>query len=683
MMKALGCAISVIFLLAGCNSNELTISHGDLTVEFNSLLHCKVSSSQKAARDLMRGFSPSESIETNVGRLDDFALKTISSQQIHDSTGSGKQWTLNGICTKDSYSVEKIVTVTTYDKFPSQAFFNVSYINLSERKLEVQSWSNHHYKLIPARDSVLFWSFQGESTGARKDWILPLKPGFSQRNFMGMNNTDYGGGIPVLDLWRPDGGIAIGHAEKTPKLVSLPIKIDDYDSLAEISITYQQPVGTTLLKNDTLKTIETFVTVHHGDFYNTLKQYSNVLRSKGIQFAKPEPQAFEASWCAWGYMRDFTIDEIRGTIQKLRALGIKWVTIDDGYQQAEGDWHVNPRKFPKGDNQMKALVEELHSNGFKVMLWWAPLAADPESKLLKSNPDLKLLTSDGAPQFITWWDSYYMSPSYEKTRAHTKEVLRLFLQEWNIDGLKMDGQHLNAVPPDHNPLHELKSPEQCFEQLPKFYEMIYLEAEQLKPGVVIQNCPCGTCMSVFNMAYMNQAVASDPLNSWQIRLKGKTYKALIGETAYFGDHVELSDNRNDFASSFGIGAVLGTKFTWPRENPTVTEKNLLTPEREVIWRKWFALYNSKMLSKAEYLGGLYDLGYDKPETHVIAKGDTLHFAFYNKNWQGDIKLTGLTSDKYRVRDYVNGIELGEVTRENPVMNFKFKNNLLIEVFPVR
>ena len=54
------------------------------------------------------------------------------------------------------------------------------------------------------------------------------------------------------------------------------------------------------------------------------------------------------------------------------------------------------------------------------------------------------------------------------------------------------------------------------------------------------------------------SVASDPHNSWQVRTKGKTLKALHGDAiAYFGDHVELSDGRQDFASTVGIGGVVG------------------------------------------------------------------------------------------------------------------------------
>ena len=682
-MKYFFCLICLgaAWVLTSCGGDDVVIEHGDLVIAVNASLHSKVSS--KTGSPLMDDFHASEYLVTRDERLTDFKLTQTAAHAVTDSIGKGRQWVIQGVLDRAPLKIEKTVTITVYDQFPSQAFYNVSYINRAQRGVDITRWVNHDYRVTPSMDSIPFWSFQGQSTGARADWVLRVKPGFYQRNFMGMNNTDYGGGIPVVDLWRPDQGIAIGHAEVQPKLVSLPVELNKDEPLGNVKIQYDYAPWRTLAPGDTLNTYQTFVSVHHGDYFATLRQYGQVLRAKGLQFATPEPQSFEASWCAWGYMRDFTRDEIRNTIPKVKELGIKWATIDDGYQQAEGDWHVTTSKFPRGDADMKALVDELHRQGMKVMIWWAPLAADPGSALLTKSPDLKLSTADGAPQYITWWDAYYMAPSYDKTRQHTREVLDLFLNQWGIDGLKMDGQHLNAAPADYDEGHHLATPEQSFEEFPEFYKMIYEEAHKMKPGVIVQNCPCGTCMSVFNMPYMNQAVASDPLNSWQVRLKGKTYKAIIPETAYFGDHVELSDDRTDFASSFGIGAVLGTKFTWPKENPAVKEDNLLTSEKEYIWRKWLSLYRAKMLSKAEYRGGLYDLGYDIPETHVIAKGDTLHYAFYNKQWRGAVELRGLQEGKYTVRDYVSQVKLGEVSKADPKINLDFAKYLLIEVYPVK
>jgi len=184
------------------------------------------------------------------------------------------------------------------------------------------------------------------------------------------------------------------------------------------------------------------------------------------------------------------------------------------------------------------------------------------------------------------------------------------------------------------------------------------------------------------MPFLNQAVSSDPTSSWQVRLKGKTYKAIIGRTAYYGDHVELMDNGNDFATQLGIGAVMGTKFTWPKDNPGASASYLLTSEKEKDWKKWFGLYNEKMLPAGIYLGGLYDIGYDKPEGHVINKGDTNFYAFYNPSWTGKIELRGLDRDKkYQVFDYVNSVDMGTIEGGNPAIDAKFNQFLLLEVYP--
>ena len=346
----------------------------------------------------------------------------------------------------------------------------------------------------------------------------------------------------------------------------------------------------------------------------------------------------------------------------------------------EGDWEVNGNKFPEGDSQMKMLVDKIHENGMKAKLWWAPLAVDPCTNLLAENPDIILYTDEWAPRIITWWDAYYMSPVYQKTIDHTNKTLTMFLDDWGFDGLKMDGQHMNAVPPDYHPKHHLDYPEQACEQLPLFYKSVYQTTRNKKKNAVIENCPCGCCMSFYNMPYINQAVSSDPLSSWQIRLKGKVYKAILGKTAYYGDHVELSDDHEDFASSFGIGAVLGSKFTWPKDNPTASDSYLLTPEKEKKWKKWIGLYNELMLSKEKYLGQLYDIGFDKPEAHVIQKDNSLYYAFYNKNWNGKIELRGLDKNKnYLITDYIHNKSLGTVAGSNPFFQTSFKKYLLISV----
>jgi len=670
-------------IAASACSNPVQIRNGNLLFEINDRMETKVSHTAPQVKPLMNDFSFSEYLVCKKFNAQLFTLKNTSTEDISDQRGSGKRLKLTGLFEQDGYAIRKILEITVFDSFPDMTFLRLQYVNTGTHDIEVIKWVSNSYPVMTSGDVPAFWSFQGSSTRERRDWMLPVDSSFYQKNYMGMNNTDYGGGIPVVDLWRKDAGIAIGHAELIPRMVSLPIEKDKYDSWAMMSVEYQYPVPLSFKCGDTLRTFTTFVSVHLGDCFNSLRSYSKFMQASGIKLAPVEPEAYEAVWCAWGYERRFTVSEVIGTLPKVKELGLKWIDIDDGYQQAEGDWDVDRSKFPNGSADMRRMVDKIHAMGLKAKLWWAPLAVDPGSRLLKQNPDILLRNSDGVPQFISYWNSYYMSPVYDKTIDHTRGVLKMFLKDWDFDGLKMDGGFLNCVPPDYDPAHKLAYPEQSYEYLPHFFQMIYETAITYKPHAVLQICPCGAAMSFFTMPWTNQTVASDPTSSWQTRLKGKTYKALLGKTAYYGDHVELSDGANDFATQIGIGAVLGTKFTWPRDNPYATEgKFILTPENEKIWKKWIGIYNGKMLPTGNYLGELYDIGYDKPEAHVIQKADTLFYAFYHKSWEGYIELRGLKNKTYTVKDYVNGADYGKVNGTDCHINVQFTKSLLLQVVPV-
>ena len=432
---------------------------------------------------------------------------------------------------------------------------------------------------------------------------------------------------------------------------------------------------------DTLKTFTTFVAVHKGDYFTVLAEFSRFMQIKGVRPREYPDTAYEPVWCAWGYERNFKVKDVLGTLPKVRELGYKWAVLDDGWQTAEGDWYLNRKKFPRGDVDMKAFVDEIHKQGLKAKLWWAPLAMDPGTDLHRNHPDLLLINKNGKTQDISWWDSYYLCPAYEGTMDYTRKLVQKFIGEWGYDGLKIDGQHLNAVPSCYNPVHHHAYPEDSVEKLSQFYQMIYETATAIKPDAVVEICPCGTACSFYNMAWMNQPVSSDPTSSWQIRLKGKTYKALMGASVpYYGDHVELSDGMSDFASTVGVGGVIGSKFVWP---PGIyynaeTGDVSLTPAKEKEWKKWIDIYNKNELPKGTYRGELYDIGFDRPETHVIEKDGALYYAFYAPNWQGKIELRGLQSKKYNVVDYVNNVQYGSVEGPTALLDVVFSGSLLLK-----
>jgi alpha-galactosidase len=432
---------------------------------------------------------------------------------------------------------------------------------------------------------------------------------------------------------------------------------------------------------ESFHTFRTFVAVHQGDYFRALADYRRFMMKQGFQMATAPDDAFGAIWCAWGYGRKVQPQQVYDTLPTAKRLGFAWVTLDDGWQNNVGDWQLDPKKFPNGDADMKALVDRIHQEGFKAQLWWSPLSAVPDSQLLREHPDYELLNRDGSTRKVSWWDSYYLCPADRRVVEYHKALVRKILVDWGFDGLKLDGQHMNGVPACYNPAHHHAQPEESVEALPDFFKAIYDTAQTVKPGTLVEFCPCGTAFSFFTMPHFNMSVASDPESSFQIRSKAKTLKALMGDNVpFFGDHVEESDGGNDFASTVGVGGVVGTQFVLP-SLVTKHGKSDLTPAREKEFEKWLRIYREKMLSRGQYLGQLYDIGFDTPETHVIRKDQAMYYAFFAKQWKGPVELRGLEDRNYSVVDYVTGKSFGTVSGHNAHLPVEFDQHLLLEVRP--
>ena len=115
--------------------------------------------------------------------------------------------------------------------------------------------------------------------------------------------------------------------------------------------------------------------------------------------------------------------------------------IDEGWQKDYGMWSFDTGKFPNA----KAMVDELHGMGFKVMLWVVPflspdcnayreLIADKEAKHC-------LRCKDGSIAIMSWWNGYsamldFCNPAdYE----YLDNQLKKLVENYGIDGFKFDG----------------------------------------------------------------------------------------------------------------------------------------------------------------------------------------------------------------------------------------------------
>lgn len=662
--------IGVLAVMAQPGSAQVatSVAGKNIRIEFDRSMHSRVVAKFDGREELIGNFTPSETIRVAGVDVKDFTQQGSRS----GPRGDTQIWGTAG-------SLRKEAAIFIEPEFPRVAFFEISYTNIGTTDLQITGWTNQHYEIAAAgSEQPAFWSYQSGSYEKRPDWVLPLKPGFKQENYMGMNQPDYGGGTPVVDVWRRGVGIAVGHLEMAPKLVSLPVTMPD-SGRATVAVEFKH--NQVLKPGETLKTFRTFVAVHKGDYFQALRDYRDKMAAQGVHFNAAPESAFGPIWCAWGYGRKMTPSQLFGALPIVKKLGFTWVTLDDGWQTAQGDWFLNPSKYPNGDRDMRALVDKIHAEGFKAQLWWAPLAADPGTELLRKHPEMLLLNADGSKQKISYWNSFYLCPADPAVVEYHKAIVVKAIRDWGFDGLKLDGQHMNGAPPCYNPAHKHARPEESVEAMPKFFQAIYETALQIKPDALVEFCPCGTGYNFFTLPFMNMTVASDPESAWQVRLKGKTLKALQGDSmAYFGDHVDMV--KDDFASTVGVGGVIGTNFTWPEGSGGSREGRALTPAREQLFEKWIGIYKAKMLSRGEYSGTLYDIGFDRPETHAIRKDGSLYYALFAPQWHGTITLRGLASGQsYRVTDYVDGKDLGTVRGPTATINVTFDKHLLIEAKP--
>jgi len=643
----------------------------------------------------------------------DFVLD-LAHAKVSDSSGllgaRGRKVEISG--RSKASPVEETLAVEVYDDFPNLALTRLSLKNVGSGELRLGQVATQQHRLNaalaePAAPPYRLWSFQGTSYAWGRDSVMRISRNFSQPNVMGaISPSGAGGGIPVVAFWTASVGVALGHAEALPLVLSLPVKVERDQ---RIGVSLDLDAQATLRPGEVYSAPRSFVAAYFGDFYEMLALYARVLQREGRTIPKPNGADYEANWCGWGYRSDVTPAQMLGTIPKLKELNINWATLDYRWFENFGEWEPRRDTFP-GDT-IKRLVDEFHQQGIRLQLWWLPLAAGdgrvweaigPEettpaarlqqrkvAQVVREHPDWLILDRSGKHARL-FLNRAALCPALPEVREYYGKLTEKFIGEWGFDGHKLD--MCFTVPACYNPRHHHKSPEDSIRAMGEVFRVIFETTRRLKPESVTQICPCGTVPNIAWLPYMDQAVTADPVGAVQVRQRIKMYKALLGpQAAVYGDHVELSQMRRagrgyvelgkDFASTLGLGGVVGTKFTWPDYGPSF-RKVYLDSGKEALWKKWIGLYNAKMLSRGTFQN-LYVYGYDVPEGYAIEKGGKMYYAFFapepSTAWKGEVELRGLQAGKYQVYDYENGRDLGTIDSQNPRLATEFSQHLLLEV----
>ncbi len=66
---------------------------------------------------------------------------------------------------------------------------------------------------------------------------------------------------------------------------------------------------------------------HTGDYFRPLDTYRRVMGEERASCAGHSGPSYGPVWCAWGYERNFTTEQVYGTLPKAKALGFEWAVL--------------------------------------------------------------------------------------------------------------------------------------------------------------------------------------------------------------------------------------------------------------------------------------------------------------------------------------------------------------------
>ena len=136
----------------------------------------------------------------------------------------------------------------------------------------------------------------------------------------------------------------------------------------------------------------------------------------------------------YNFHQNFKEEDLIAECTIAKRMGMDTILLDDGWQTGDnnrgyaycGDWEVYPGKIP----DMRRFTDRIHDLGMKVIVWYSVPFVGKYSKSYETYRGF-YLNDDGRTAIC-------LDPRYPHIRAHLVELYAKAVEDFNLDGLKLD-----------------------------------------------------------------------------------------------------------------------------------------------------------------------------------------------------------------------------------------------------
>lgn len=220
-------------------------------------------------------------------------------------------------------------------------------------------------------------------------------------------------------------------------------------------------------------------------YYDSILSVSDWWKEYGYTFPECPAAAEDALYSSWYNFHQAPDGErLLRDLEIAAELGFRTVILDDGWQFAGpssgsysrcGEWQVSPDKFA----DFRAFTDSVHRLGMKLLVWFSVPFVGIESPVYSRFEGKYLYTSKGSGTGV-------VDPRYPEVRAYLKDTYKRFLQDYDIDGFKLDfidSFHAGDTTAEPNDTMDCPTVEEAVHRL---LTEIEEELAAIKPGLLFE-----------------------------------------------------------------------------------------------------------------------------------------------------------------------------------------------------